>query len=571
MINIRDFSFRYNNCDSSILNHINITIEPGEFILVLGASGSGKSTLLRAINGLIPHFFGGIYEGVIDIDGENPGMTPPNKLAEKIGYLFQNPENQILMEKVYSELIFGLENLEMPRKEIITRLEESISEFELESLIDKNTYNLSGGQKQLVALASVLAMEPKIILLDEPTSELDPFAREKFLNYLIKQHKLHNFTVIMVEHNIDYVISHATRILFLNQGRIKFDGSPYEFFHVFYETPTIPRPMVLDLALRISEVEEIKSLKKDLNDHLLPLTAQEFASQYKFIKNIYNLKNFIQKPSTGSFNNHVGKSKPFSLLEIKNLHFAYDVNNLVLANISFDCGEGEIVCIMGRNGCGKTTLLKNIAGILHPNKGRISLNSKSEKLGDKRADLPQIGFVFQNPSMQFYRDTLFEELEARVHKSFRDIKLREKKIQEILKFFNLTQYIHQYPRFLSLGEQQRLALACALIYEPSILLLDEPTHGMDYEQKERLIHYIKKIQEKKCTVIIATHEISLITSLKARVLYMEEKTIKWEGLAQEVLPGRTPFKTQISNAMNLIFEKETPFLTVNDVMEVIEN
>ena len=571
MIEIQDFSFKYNNCESTILNHLNITIKPGEFILVLGSSGSGKSTLLRALNGLIPHFFGGIYEGEIIINGKNPGIIPPHKLAKEVGFLFQNPENQILMDKVYSELIFGLENLEIPRNEIISRLEDAVSVYNLEPLMDKITFTLSGGQKQLVALASVLSMQPKVLLLDEPTSELDPFAREKFLKFLVEQQKLHNFTIIMVEHNIENIISYATRIIYLNRGKIAFDGFPEEFFRLFFQNPSIPKPPVLELVHRIRQIERFNLIDLDKEDQFLPLSAQDFASQYKNLKHLTPLLKFIEKTSIDSVNSCLENSKSTPILEIKNLAFAYDPDNLVLSDISFSCMEGDVICLMGRNGCGKTTLLKNIAGILHPNNGKISMGPKNAYEEKQKTNYYPIGFVFQNPTMQFYRDTVFEELDARVHKSIKNKRKRDEKIKHILEFFHLSQYIRQYPRFLSLGEQQRLALACALINEPSILLLDEPTHGMDFEQKNRLIHYIQKIQKEKCTVIIATHEISLVTSLKSRVLYMDENTIKWKGLPREILPERTPFKTQINIAMNLIFEKQTPFLTVQDVMEAIEN
>ncbi|WP_457558533.1 ABC transporter ATP-binding protein [Candidatus Harpocratesius sp.] len=565
MIKISNFTFQYNSSSNPILTNINLKIKSGEFVLLLGSSGSGKSTLLRALNGLIPHFFGGIYKGEISIDDKNPIQHPPNQLAQKIGYIFQNPDNQLLMEKVLSELIFGLENLGFSRDVIKDRVKYHINQFNLDPILNQKTYNLSGGQKQIVALASILAMSPKILLLDEPTSELDPFARDHFLQNLFNLHATQQYTIIMIEHNIEHVIDYIDRIIYLEHGKIIFDGIPKQFFNQFAENSMIPTTSLIKLAY------QIKKYKNRNNNYwkneYLPFNRQQFSSEFSdfFLtrkeKVLFNFQNPLKnKQDCDDSTNY--------RLKVKNLELSYTLTNPLLQNISFSGCSHEIICIMGKNGCGKTTLLKSIAGLIQPSNGTIKIRIDKKENASDFQSTSQISLVFQNPSIQFYRDSVYEELDAQLLPFCNSKIERDKRIENILDFFDLKQLKLKYPRYLSLGEQQRLALGCALITEPAILLLDEPTHGMDQKQKTRLLQYIGKIKEKGCLILIATHDLKLVSSIASKILYLDDKKIKWQGIPQEILPYYTPFTTEINSAMNLIFQQPTPFLTVENVIEV---
>ncbi|MHA1610776.1 MAG: ABC transporter ATP-binding protein [Promethearchaeota archaeon] len=567
MIKFTDFSFQYNNSPDSTLSHINLQVSTGEYILLMGSSGSGKSTLLRTINGLIPHFFGGNYSGSIIVDGKNPLHLSPNQMAKDIGYLFQNPDNQLLMEKVISELAFGLENLATPSEEIETRIQEIIHIFSLQELIFRNINELSGGQKQTIALSSLMAMQPKILLLDEPTSELDPLAARKLFANLSKLNSTKKYIIIIIEHNISEIINDIDRIMYLDEGRIQFDGPPKNFYRKYENNPKILKPSLIDLSFQIQKIKNDVRLP----DIPIPLNRSQFIDYHsKFLTQIA----FEDLSLTRNNSKPKKEKSDGAILTVENLSFGYDPDMEVLSQINFHAYPREIICIMGKNGSGKTTLLKNVIGLLTPQKGNIRIKKKRpfpvNQINDYNLHVSQ-GYVFQNPSAQFFRDTVRQELEFIVRKLPLTKQEKMDRVDEILHFFNLTALQNKYPRFISLGEQQRLALATALVTKPDILLIDEPTHGIDGYQKIRLMSYLRKIQGEGCLILIATHDHKFASSLATRILYLEDHRLLQDAPPNQVLPYLPEFTTVVNNTMNKLTGKTTPYLTVADVMEVIKD
>lgn len=567
MINFTNFSFQYNNSPDPTLSHINLQISQGEYVLIMGPSGSGKSTLLRAINGLIPHFFGGNYAGNILVDGKNPLRIPPNEMAEDIGYLFQNPDNQLLMEKVIAELAFGLENLAIPLEDIEARIQEITQIFSLHDLIPRRVNELSGGQKQTIALASLLAMQPKILLFDEPTSELDPLAARKLFANLSKLNSTSNYIIIIIEHNIAEIIDDIDRILYLEDGKIQFDGNPQNFYRKYEKNPEILKPSLIDLSFQIQEIEPDKGM---LNAPI-PLNQSQFLESYSAFLSQRTFEHLRLPQSTPK---PIEQRLDLPLLSVENLYFAYSSGSEVLSQIYFHAAAGEIICIIGKNGSGKTTLLKNIIGLLIPTKGNIRINRNPKTLprnaNDNEVLLSQ-GYVFQNPSAQFFRDSVRQELEYIVRGLPLTKEEKIDRVDEILRFFHLTSLQSKYPRFISLGEQQRLALATALIVKPHLLLIDEPTHGMDAIQKVHLLSYLRKIQKEGCLILIATHDHQFASSLATRILYLDNHQIIFDGPPNQVLPYLPDFTTVINDTMNKLTGKTTPYLTVAEVMEVVNH
>ncbi|MHA1672921.1 MAG: ABC transporter ATP-binding protein [Promethearchaeota archaeon] len=571
MINFTDFSFRYNNSLDPTLSHINLQVSQGEYVLIMGPSGSGKSTLLRAINGLIPHFFGGNYAGNILINGKNPLTIPPNEMAKDIGYLFQNPDNQLLMEKVIAELAFGLENLAIPSEDIETRIQEITHIFSLQDLIPRSVNELSGGQKQTIALASLLVMQPKILLLDEPTSELDPHAARRLFSNLSKLNSTGNYIIMIIEHNIAEIIQDVDQVVYLDGGEIQFDGNPQNFYRKYENNPKILKPALIDLSLQIRKIDNDKGLV----NIPLPLSQSQFL---KLHSSFLSQKHFEYLSDDFSRPKEEGLIQ--SILSVKDLSFAYSPGMEVLSQVSFNVATSEIICIIGRNGSGKTTLLKNIIGLLEPSKGTIRINKNSKTL-QKNANSPDAdtntkvhlsqGYVFQNPSAQFFRDSVRQELEFIVRGLPITKQEKIERVNEILRFFHLTDIRDKYPRFISLGEQQRLALATALIVNPQILLIDEPTHGMDAIQKTHLLSYLRKIQGEGCLILIATHDHKFASSLATRILYLDNHKILFDGPPNHVLPYLPKFTTIINDTINKLTGETTPYLTVAEVMEVVNN
>lgn len=579
MIKIQNFTFRYNASKNPTLRDITLEFQQGEFVLIAGPSGSGKSSLLRAMNGLIPHFFGGQYSGFIEVLNHNPIEYPPNKLASQVGYLFQNPDNQILMQDVISEIIFGLENLNLPKEEISGRLKEIVSVFNLNPLLNKPILEFSGGQKQIVALSSILAMHPEIILLDEPTSELDPLSSQILFEILRKLHQTGKYLIILIEHNYSKILDIIDRIVFLVDGSVKYNGNLSHFFSSYAITNNISIPPLIGFANFLINHSNLEF--HDI-DYKIPLNSHDFISDYQKIvlsslsnlSDSYFVKNGKEDDSRKKIETQSlsslgidSNSHQTPLVSLKNVCYHYLDKSEILSDISFDGFQNEVICILGLNGSGKTTLLKLIANILKKTDGILQFYPSIKKTKTESLNKKFLGYVFQNPSIQFYRDTVKKELEfmlSSLNLSKNEVKER---IDRILDTFSLSYVADQYPRFISMGEQQRLALACALILNPQIILLDEPTHGMDMLQKQVFLTYLRKIQDEQSLIIIATHDSLLASTFATRIIYLEDHHIKYDGHPTEVLPNLPLFTTEINSVMNQILNRKSKFLKLEEVKE----
>lgn len=528
MINFDNVTYYYPDSREPVLRNLSLQIEEGEFILVVGSSGAGKTTFLRCLNGLIPHFYGGRFAGGVTIFGKNSKDYSVADLSLLVGFVFQDSTAQCVTEKVESEIAFGLENLGLSTTVIRKRIEETLDQLGLAHLRNRHINTLSGGERQKVAIGSALAMQPRILVLDEPTSELDPNSAEEVLTLLQKLNHDLGLTVILSEHRLERVVQYADRIVEIEKGVLR-AGSLREMLSFLKNVP----PLI--------------ALGRRMNWQSLPLTVKEGK---KFTqKSNLNLNFMFRKE---------GRSNKEKVLEVRDLSFSHD-GEKVLKGINFEAGQGEYVALMGRNGAGKTTLLKNICGLLRPQKGMVKISGKDTKNSSQEEIARQIGYVPQRPSMLLFSETVEDELKC-------TLKLRHldfKGIPRILKFLQLERYAQVYPRDLSLGEQQRVALGAILVAEPPVILLDEPTHGLDYQNKELLVSILKGLQKQEKTIILATHDVELVARSADRVVLLAEGELVIDGDKREALSESILFSPQI----NKLFGGKV--MTVEDVFDAM--
>ncbi len=548
MIEFNDFSFYYPNSNMPALDKINVTVEEGEFLLVTGPSGGGKSTFLRAINGIVPNFYGGKIGGEVIVKGKNASKTSTNKMSEIVGMVFQDPENQLVTSQVEREVAFGMENLCFPKYLMNKRVEEALDAVNISNLRERSISELSGGQKQKVAISSALATHPDILLLDEPTSELDPGSAEGVLNVIEKINDELGLTILLVEHRLERVMHHVDRMLMIDGGKLIYDGSPRKIKSEYVKNWKVGLPPVTRLSLKFED---------KIRNNGMPLTVKEARlSLKKVLSNPKKKISWEKKESTGKI-----------CLSMENIFFSYDSQKDVLKNISLNVYEGDMIAIMGKNASGKTTLVKLMNGLVKQRRGKVLLFGKKINEHTLSELIQKVGIVFQDPNLHLFNDTVEEEVSFVLRNLNVSEDLIAKKVEEILKKFKIYDYRKSYPHDLSGGQRQRVAIASVLVSEPEILILDEPTRGMDYYLKKELISYLK---EKSKTAIMVTHDIETAAEFADRVVLLSEGKIVSDGNKRDVLSNALLFSPQINRLIQPYskYGISDDSLTVEEVLEV---
>ena len=483
------------------------------------------------------------------VKGKNVSKTPTNQMSEIVGMVFQDPENQLVSNQVEREIAFGMENLCFSKEIMKKRIEESLDAVNISRLRDKTIQELSGGEKQKVAIASALATHPEVLLLDEPTSELDPGSAESVLNVIEKINDELGLTIILVEHRLERVIHHVDRMLMIDSGKILYDGSPRKLKSNNVKDWKVGMPPVTRLAL---------NFEKEMVNNGMPLTVKEAR---------LSLKEVLTTPKNKITWEKKESSKRVTL-SMDKVFFSYDGEKDVLKDISFNVFEGDMIALMGKNASGKTTLVKLMNGLIKPRKGKILLFGK--KISDYSLEelIQKVGIVFQDPNLHLFNDTVQKEVEFVLRNLKVDENLIKKKTEEILKYFKIYQYKDSYPHDLSGGERQRVALASVLVSDPEILILDEPTRGMDYYLKRELISYLR---EKAKTAIMITHDIETAAEFSDRVILLSEGNIISDGNKRDVLSKALLFSPQINRLIQPYVKFGIPddTLTVEEALEVI--
>jgi len=554
LIKIEDLTFCYSGATEPALQEVNLEIEDGEFILMTGPSGGGKSSLCRCLNGLIPHFYGGSIRGRVEVGGLDVMGHPTKELATRVGMVFQDPENQLVTMDVEREIAFGLENLAFPRDVIAKRIEESLDTLGISGLRYRQVHELSGGEKQKVVIASVLALHPDILVLDEPTSELDPKGAEEVLSIVERLNDELGLTVILIEHRLDRVVHLVDRMILLHGGRVFADGNPREL---------LGSGEIVSIGVGVPPIIRlVQRLKgKGLSLDNIPLTVKEGRSMLERV-----FKNAGKStPSQGER----AKGKP--MIEIENLWHAYPEGLTALKNVSLRICEGEFVAIMGRNASGKTTLVKHINGLLKPTKGKVTVAGVDTKRATIAELARKVGFVFQNPNDHLFADTVEEEIAfALKNLGYKGGEITSR-VDEMLEMFALKGYRGQYPRSLSGGEKQRVALASVIATHPRVLILDEPTRGMEYRLKRELMSFLEEYRGGGNTVILVTHDVETVAEHADRVILLGEGRVVVDGDKREVLSGALLFSPQINRLVQAFEKYGLPhnILTVDEALDIL--
>ncbi|MER3543175.1 MAG: ABC transporter [Chloroflexota bacterium] len=528
------------------LADLSLDISEGELVVVAGPSGSGKSTLLRCLNGLVPHFYGGRFAGHVRVAGLDTCVHEPRDLAATVGFVFQDPESQFVTGRVADEIAFGLENFNVPSATMRLRVEEVLDQLGIAALRDRPVHTLSGGEKQRVAIAAALALRPRVLALDEPTSQLDPEAAEEVLTALQRLNADLGLTVVLAEHRLERVAQFADRMVYLpGSGQAALSGPPRQ---VLRHAPLVP-PLV--------------ELGRRLGWEPLPLTIKEGRAFLSRLPSRRRTEDGGRKTDLSS--PPIGEGfvrRPFAV-ELDGVSFAYN-GHPALRDVSLAIQPGEFVAIMGRNGSGKTTLLKHIIGLLRPDRGRVRVMGQDTQALSVADIARQVGYVPQNPGLLLFADSLRDELRFTLANHGLSLATAPIGPQALLERLGLAGLADTYPRDLSVGQRQRAALAAILITRPAVILLDEPTRGLDYAAKAELVALLKGWQAEGCTILMATHDVELVARAADRAVLLSEGQVVADGPARTVLADSLSFAPQLGKLFG-----DPARLTVEDVLATL--
>lgn len=489
---VRDLGFRYNSRRTPAIEDINLRLEPGQVVLLAGSSGCGKTTLMRCVNGLIPHTYRGFMQGEIELYGKSVKGMGLSDISRHVGTLLQDPERQILGTYVINEVCFGLESLGMPREEMIPRAEKALDRLHILHLRDKETHYTSGGEKQKVALAGVLAMEPSILLLDEPLASLDPAsAREALLAF--RELANEGLSILLVEHRVEDVLQiHPEKVVYMDNGRITYEGDVNGLLETAdYSRIKLPAPTVMRRAKG-----------KPWKECQLAVPTLDLTSE--------------------------------PLVSFQDVNFRYKADSPeVLHDINLDVRAGEVIAILGHNGSGKTTTVKQALGLLKPTSGRVLLEGVDTKKTTVANAARTIGYVFQSPSQMLFAPTVREELAFGPE----NLGLSQEKVGEnvdwAIETVHLEQELPTPPLALSFGQQKRVSIASVLSMKSRILMMDEPTAGQDYWNYQSFMDTILQTPGFDAILFI-THDLDLALTYANRVVVLFGGRVVADGSPHEV-------------------------------------
>ena len=493
---IENLAFRYRDRQELAIEDIAFDLAPGEILLVAGASGCGKTTLIRAINGLIPRSYKGDLEGRVLIAGQDTAGLSLAEISQRVGTVLQDPERQILGTKVLNEVAFGLENLGLPRDQIRAKAEAALARLGIESLAYRDTHLLSGGEKQKVALAGVLAMEPDLLLLDEPLASLDPASAYEALE-IFRSLAEGGMSVLLVEHRVEDALTiKPERVLYMAEGQIHYLGA-IEGLHdqVRYQEVKLPAPIIMEQAAKLPEPPPFQAAVQPKNGSGEPLVA------------------------------------------FRQVAFSYNETRQVLRGIDLSIQQGEIIALLGPNGAGKTTLVKHAIGLLKPTEGTVLVRGQDTRQLSVAQIASTLGYVFQSPSHMLFAPTVREELAFGPHNLGHPAEQIEQEVAYALEVMNLSGMEADPPLSLSFGQRKRVSIAAILAMRSSILVMDEPTAGQDYQNYMSFMDSILQTPGFEAVLFI-THDLDLALIYATRVLLMADGEVVADGPPEQVLRDR---------------------------------
>jgi energy-coupling factor transporter ATP-binding protein EcfA2 len=560
VIRVRDLWWRYELGQDWALKGIDLTVRRGEFLVIVGPSGAGKSTLCLTLCGMIPHFSRGYYKGEVMIIGRETRKMKLSEITRKVGIVFQDPDTQFVTMSVEDEIAFPLENHGVPRQEMIERVKRTMEITRIIELKDKYPHELSGGQKQRVAIASILALEPEIIILDEPTSDLDPVGKSEVFSMLAEL-KRAGRTIILVEHNTEEAAKYADRVVLLRDGKIIMEGPPRK---VFEEVESIKSagvypPQVTELAYTLSTRYGVR--------RELPITLEECLEWLRELNARIVTPNRLERSPTGV--------KGESIISLKDVSYSYPDGTAALRDVTLEFARGEFTAIIGQNGSGKTTLVKHIVGLLQPTVGEVRIFGKKTSEMSIKEIATKVGYVYQNPDHQLFCQTVYEECAY----GLRNLGLSEpeirRRVSEILGRVGL-QGLEKVDTFLlGKGQRQRLAIASTLVMNPEVIIVDEPTTGQDMSQSTSIMELLASLHREGRTVLIVTHNMRLVAEYAERVVVMQAGRVVLDGDVRTVFSQVEKLREalitppQITQLGQLLSGDSVTPLTVEEMADMI--
>lgn len=499
---IENLSFQYRTRPEKAIDHISFDLKPGEMLLIAGSSGCGKTTLARCINGLIPRSYKGERAGKVLLHGRDVSEMQIADVAQTVGTLLQDPERQIVASNVFNEIAFGPENLGLPREEILARVDAATKRLKIEYLLERETFHLSGGEKQKVALAGLLAMNPSILMLDEPLASLDPASAHEALE-VFRSLADEGKTVVLIEHRVeDAIVAKPDRLMYLEAGQVKYLG------------PITSLPTVIDHREVKLPAEWV--VKRVRQAEKMPPKVEPAAREER--------------------------GEPLVVFE--NVDFRYsDESPLILHNVNLQIRRGDLIAVLGPNGAGKSTLVKHAIGLLKPTSGRVLVEGKDTNSMSVAQIAHSLGFVFQSPTHMLFAPTVREELEFGPKNLEIDSLSIPRLVAESILTMNLKGFEEYPPLGLSFGQQKRTTIAAVLAMQSKIMIMDEPTAGQDYSNYTHFMEALCKpsdgrrslVAENFAATLFITHDLDLAVTYANRVLLFGDKHIAADGKPEEVL------------------------------------
>ncbi|EHQ89335.1 ABC transporter ATP-binding protein [Desulfosporosinus youngiae] len=534
-IELHNISYRYPNSAEASLKNISLTVEKGKFILLMGSTGAGKTTLSLCLNGLIPQLLEGELTGQVSVAEKNVGKTAVQSLSKVLGLVLQDPEAQIIGRTVEEDTAFGPRNFLVPFDEIKHKVNQTLEKVRLKGYNQRLTEELSGGEKQRLAIAGVLVMEPEILVLDEPTSELDPTGRAEIYEMLDDLRKKKDLTILLVEHFCEELIHKADEVVVLKQGEIAWRGLPTELFRNI--------PLMHQWGIKPLPVSQIGWYFYEKGWIAFDEIPLDIPSAEDLIRALFPKYGQGHRPGPEPrqgqgegylLNRELSLPGKVSSVKVNDLIYHYNSGQPALRGINLTIEPGEFVALIGQNGAGKTTLAKHFNGLLKPTQGEVIVEGMNTLQYDTSDLSKTIGFVFQNPDHQIFSATVEKELEFGLKNAgFKGQEIKER-VDQVLRYTGLERYRSVHPFSLGKGERQMIAVASILVLKPKLLIIDEPTTGSDWAGVRSMMALIRKLHSAGTTIIMISHDMDLVAQYAKRVIVINDGRILLDSTPQDV-------------------------------------
>ena len=578
IIELRDVSFSYGEGTRAALDHVSLSISEGDFVGVIGPSGAGKSTLAAVMSGAIPHHFTGQLYGATLIDGKDTCEVTLTDISRIVGSVLQDIDAQMVASVVEDEMLFGLENFGVPHDQIEERISQTLATVGISDLREREIATLSGGQKQKVAIAAILALAPRVLVLDEPTAALDPASSTLVFETLRKANELAGVTIVVIEQKVALLSKYCSRVLVMNEGALAFDGEPHEVFSHASELRSmgVDSPRVARMANSLAQrgviaagsapclnVAEAKELVADLVAGHVPTPGE---------------KDVAAAARAGS--RHVPAARPHAegaepVVELSGVNFSYPNGGASVNDLEMRVYPGELVGIVGQNGAGKTTLTKLLNGLLRPSSGSVCIAGMDTHDVPTSAIAARCATLFQNPDRQICKDTVLEEVAFGLTLHGVSDQEARRRAAAAAERFGLP--LDESPFSLSRGQRLMVALASVVVLDPEVVLLDEPTSGLDYRECMTVMETVREMAERGCAVIMVCHDMEVVSDFAERLVVMANGRILARGVAEEVFANEELMRSAyveppqvVALAAELARDVSPEFVGVSQVSGIVD-